>query len=150
MADEIRQYTLTIPAGTPSTAPVSLDTVMPPRTIDAIEIVIPPGVNGVCGFQIRNSNVPVIPYGSDAWIIANAEVINWPLTSQINSGSWQLAGYNTGTNDHKIFFRFLCNYLTATTVAAGTAVISAEALNSPDTSTDVSFGSSIDLTALGD
>jgi hypothetical protein len=149
MADEIRQYTLDIPAGTPVATPVSLDTLMPPRTIEAIEIVIPPGVNGVCGFQIRNSNLPVIPYGSDAWIIANAEVINWPLTSQINSGSWQMAGYNTGTNDHKIFFRFLCNYLTSSVASAPAPVISADALNSPDTSTDVSLGSAIDLTALG-
>lgn len=155
MADEIRQYTLVVPAGTTPEAPAVLDATMPPRNIEAIEIVIPPGVNGVVGFQIQNSGIAVIPYSSDDWIISNDEVINWPLGNYIDSGSWQLAAYNTGTNDHTLYFRFLCDYLTDATSTAGVQVISADSISGTDESSDALLAAepaddddSVDLSAL--
>lgn len=112
MANEIRAYSFTIPAGTPITSPASMSVSFPPRDVEAIQVVIPPGPNGFVGFQLQNSGVAVIPYASDDYIVASDEVINWPLAGYINSGSWQLAGYNTGTSPHTIYVRFLLNYLT--------------------------------------
>lgn len=155
MANEIRHYTLTIPAGTTSAAPAILDTLMPPRTVTGIEIVVPPGVNGVVGFQVLNSHLPVIPYGSDAWIIANGEIINWPLEGFINSGSWQLAGYNTGVNDHSLLFRFLVDFIPLPAAAVGGTVLSADTLTGTVQPSDTLYiadyggdGADVDLSAI--
>ena len=107
MSNEIRAYTLTIPAGTPTTAPVQLDCSFPPRNVDALQVIVPPGPSGLVGWRVLNSGVKLIPYESDDWIITAGEIITWPLTGQITSGSWQVEGYNTGTNDHSVYFRFL-------------------------------------------
>lgn len=107
MAVEIRAFTLTIPAGTPSTAPVVEDCSFPPRVVQAVQVIVPAGPSGLVGWRILNSGLPVIPYDSDPWIVASGEVISWPLENQITSGSWQVSGYNTGSLDHKVYFRFL-------------------------------------------
>ena len=111
MSNEIRSYTLTIPAGTPSTAPVLLDVSFPPRNVDGVQVIVPPGSSGLVGWAILNSNLRVIPYQSDPWIITAGESITWPLSRQITSGSWQVAGYNTGTQPHSVYFRFLLSWL---------------------------------------
>lgn len=155
MADEIRQNTLLIPAGTTIAAPVTLDVSFPPREVQGIEIVVPPGVNGAVGFRILNSHVAVIPYDSDDYIIANNEVISWPITNAINSGSWQVQGYNLGTNDHAVYFRWLLEYLATASAGIGAAaVISADDIAGPDI-TDTSLVSltpgadtSVDLSGL--
>lgn len=156
MADEIRQNTLYVPAGTLITAPVILDVSFPPRNVQAIEIVVPAGVNGAVGFQILNSHVPVIPYDSDDWIISNGEVISWPITNAINSGSWQLAAYNTGTNDHTLYVRWLLEYLTTSPVVGVVSVLSSDDIAGPDQTTDANLDTtngtdddSVDLSGIG-
>lgn len=111
MATEIRAYTLTIPAGTTAAAPLVQDCTFPPRRVDAVQVIVPPGPSGLVGWCVMNSRVRVIPYDSDPWIITAGESITWPLERQVNSGSWQVAGYNTGTVDHKVYFRFLVSLL---------------------------------------
>lgn len=107
MSREIRQYTAVIPANTPIAAPVFTDMSFPPRQVDTVEIIVPPGPSGLIGFAIQNSGVTVIPYGSDQWIITANEKIAWPLDGYINSGSWGLLGYNTGSQAHAVYVRFL-------------------------------------------
>lgn len=107
MAVEIRQFTVTIPAGTAPGVPVRADVSFPPRVVDRVEIRVPPGPSGLMGFALQNSGVTVIPYNSDAFIVTADEVIGWDLTGYITSGSWQVLGYNTDTNDHSVFIRFL-------------------------------------------
>jgi len=107
MAREIRAFTLNVPAGTPASNPVTLDVSFPPRQVDAVQVIVPPGPSGLVGWAILNSNVRVIPYGSDLWIVTAGESISWPLEGQITSGSWQVTGYNTGINPHAVYFRFL-------------------------------------------
>jgi len=111
MAVEIRAFTLAIPAGTPSTNPTVLDVSFPPRVVDAVQVIVPPGPSGLVGWCIMNSRLRVIPYQSDQWIITAGESITWPLSQQITSGSWQVAGYNTGANDHSVYFRFLLSLI---------------------------------------
>lgn len=142
MASEIRQYSLTIPAGTPSVVPAVKQTTFPARIVEAIEITVPAGSNGTVGFQIRNSNIVVIPYNSDTWIVSSGENIHWDLQDQITSGSWQLAGYNEGVYPHTIYIRYLLSPPpTAASTPGIASVISANSLIPPDTTTD-----SLDLT----
>lgn len=109
MAQEIRQYTFDIPVTATQSAPATLDMTFPPREVERIEIIVPPGPNGLVGFQLQNSGLVVIPYDSDQWIITNDEKISWDTTGFINSGSWQVAGYNIGTKTHSVYVRFLLN-----------------------------------------
>lgn len=106
-ATEIRTFAAVIPAGTPINAPATIDVSFPARTVDGVTVVVPAGANGAVGFQVLNSGLPVIPYNGDGWVIASQEVITWPLTGQITSGSWQVAGYNLGKYDHTVYLRFL-------------------------------------------
>lgn len=129
MAREIRAYGLTVPAGTLATAPVSKDMSFPPREVDSVEIVIPPGPNGTVGFALQNSHVTVIPYGSDEWIISNNEIMTWPLDGYIDSGDWQLVAWNNGTFDHSIYVRFLLSLPTPPgTIGTGVRIIDSDTL----------------------
>lgn len=115
MATEIRVFDFTVPAGTPAAAPVELDVSFPPRVVQAIQVVVPPGPSGVVGWRILCSGVTVIPYLSADWVITAAENITWPVEQYPNSGSWQVQGYNTGAQDHTVYFRFLLAPVTAST-----------------------------------
>lgn len=113
MAQEIRQNSFVIAAGTTPAVPITQDLSFPPRDVSAIEIIVPPGPNGLVGFALMNSNVIVIPYDSDQWIITSDEKIHWDLSGYINSGSWQIRGYNLGVKPHTIYLRWLLNLTTA-------------------------------------
>lgn len=129
MAAEIRQYDATIPAGTPADTPVSFDMSFPPRVVTGLTIIVPAGPAGLVGFRVTNSGIPIIPADSADWIITSGEIINWPLDGYVDSGSWGLQAYNTGSNDHTVYVRFLLDLVTPATPAA-TPVIPAETLGS--------------------
>lgn len=106
MSLEVRTFTLTVPAGTPQTAPFALDCTMPPRTVESISWKVPPGPRGTMGWQIQNSGLRVLPTAPEQWIVTDNESDVWVLVNAITSGSWQVAGYNTGANPHSVYFRF--------------------------------------------
>lgn len=126
MASEIRAYTLTVPANTPSTAPLVKSTSFPERRVDAISVIVPPGPSGQVGFCVLVGGVRVIPYDSDLWIVTAGESITWPLERQPTSGAWSVAGYNTGTNAHSVYFRFLLSLVPPPTVAGTTPIAEAD------------------------
>lgn len=107
MAAEVRTFAALIPAGTLITAPVTVAFTMPTRLIESVEILVPPGCNGLVGFAIAAAGQPVIPYGAGQWIIANGETIKWPIENQIQSGAWSLRGYNNGVYQHTLQVRFM-------------------------------------------
>jgi hypothetical protein len=106
MAREVRHYGVTIPAGTPIAAPTTTALTMPARIVRKVRIRIPPGPNGSVGFALASSGVPIIPWGPNQWFVADNEVIELPLEGQIDSGAWQLRGYNTGAYPHTIYLTF--------------------------------------------
>lgn len=117
MAQEIRDFQVLIPAGTAVDSPVTVDMAMPPRIVDQINIRIPPGPNGLMGFRLSSGGIPFLPSNSGAWVIANDEPIQWPLTGQITSGAWELQGYNLGQYDHTVYVKFLLSLVNS--AAAG-------------------------------
>jgi hypothetical protein len=129
MADEIRQNTVTVPAGTPDTAPLTVAMAMPPRRVEALQVVVPAGPSGLVGFAILVGGVRVIPYSSDLWIITSGENITWPLENYPDAGSWSVQAYNTGTVDHSIYFRWLVKYVTPPGQALGPTVIDESDIN---------------------
>lgn len=111
MAQEIRQFTALIPAGTLRTAPLSFEMGFPPREVETVEIRVPPGPSGLVGFALQLSGITVIPYQSDAFIVTAADYLTWPMHGYPNSGDWSLLGYNEGTADHAVYVRFLLGYI---------------------------------------
>lgn len=107
MAVEVRAFQCLIPNSTPQSAPVTIDLAMPPRIVRTIQIIVPRGPSGLMGFAIGAAGQNVIPYNNGAWIVSDDEKLSWDVDEQINSGAWQLQGYNTGQYDHTVYVRFL-------------------------------------------
>lgn len=129
MADEIRQNTVTVPAGTTAAAPLTVPMAMPPRRVEALQVVVPPGQNGVVGWAVLVGGVRVIPYSSDLWIITSGENITWPLENYPDAGSWSVQAYNTGTVDHALYFRWLVKYVQAELPGRGPLLLDESDIN---------------------
>lgn len=107
MASRVELFTVTTPAGTAITAPLTTATTFDPGEVEALEILVPPGNAGLSGFQVRHSNAGVFPREDSKWIIASGEVIKWLVQDAPTAGRWQFRTYNTDANDHSLYVRFL-------------------------------------------
>lgn len=107
MAQEVRSFTVSIPAGTLSTAPQVTDLSMPARLVREVRVRIPPGPAGTVGFALAASGVAVVPWNAGQWLVGNDETIVLPLADQITSGAWQLRAYNVGVFAHTLYVTFL-------------------------------------------
>jgi hypothetical protein len=106
-AVEVRSFAVVIPGGTTKASPFTEDIYMPPRELVAVSWRVPPGPSGLMGWRLTMSGgVPVIPTGG-GWIVADDQYETWPLTSQPDSGAWEVTGYNTGAYDHAVYLDFL-------------------------------------------
>lgn len=106
MAAEVRQYTATFPAGTPIAAPVTVSVGFPPRVVRSVDWRIPPGAQGVMGWQLAMGGVQVLPTRSDTWVVDDGTSGTFTLDGYPDSGSWQVVGYNTGVYAHSVFLTF--------------------------------------------
>lgn len=106
MADEVRRFTATIPAGTPIAAPVTVDVSFPPRRVRTIDWRVPPGPTGVMGWRLSMGGVQVLPTRSDAWVIEDDHAETFVVDGYPDSGAWQVIGYNTGVNPHSVYLTF--------------------------------------------
>jgi hypothetical protein len=104
--EEHHEFTVTIPAGTPKTAPVTISTVLPQRIIRAIQWVIPPGPSGLAGWRITMGGVQVIPANAGAWIVRDGIADGSDLARLPTTGAWDVTGYNTGTHPHSLYVTF--------------------------------------------
>lgn len=106
MALEVQHFTATIPAGTPASAPVTVQVTMPARIVRSIDWRVPNGPMGIFGWQVAMGGVKVFPSGGDQWVIANDEHGTWTVHGAPSSGAWQVIGYNTGINPHSVYLAF--------------------------------------------
>lgn len=110
---EVYRFQVTIPAGTAQTTPFRQDTVIPVRTVNTVEIRVPPGPSGLMGFALTMGGVNVLPQQAGAYIVTDDESISWPLDGLPDTGAWQLTGYNTDVFDHTVYLRFLVDVVPA-------------------------------------
>lgn len=107
MAREIRTFQVTIPAGTPITAPFTQPIVFPQRVVTQVDWQVPPGPGGLMGWALTIAGQPVIPRNPGAYIIADDVARSWLLEGYPDQGQWQVTGYNTDIYDHSVFLDFL-------------------------------------------
>lgn len=107
MAAEVRNFAVTIPAGTLVSAPATIALTMPPRIVLGVNVRVPPGPRGEVGWALAAAGVAVLPWNAGAWIVTDDESIDWPLSQQIDSGAWQLIAYNTGVFPHTLYVTFM-------------------------------------------
>lgn len=129
MAVEVRQFAVTVPAGTTIASNWTQTITFPPRVVDQINVKVPPGPRGQLGFAIGTSGMPLIPAGPGVYVVADDQEIEWPLSDILESGSWQVFAYNTGNYQHTIYLTFLCDLIPAQ--PATPAPIAADALSMP-------------------
>lgn len=102
----IYAFAVTIPAGTPQSAPVTVDCMFDPAAVSEVDITIPPGPSGLVGFQLWVLGGQVIPSNQGGWIVGDNRVIPWQVEGQPDSGAWQVVGYNTDIYDHTLYLEF--------------------------------------------
>lgn len=118
MAQDIQAFAVTIPAGTPASAPVYTAIPFAARVPESVVIRFPPGPGGLVGVQLTISGNAVIPSQLGGWLIGDDEDMPWDLQGYPDSGAWQLLGYNTGLYDHTIYVRWGLNTIGAGQAAA--------------------------------
>jgi hypothetical protein len=123
MADEIRQFEVTIPAGTAVDSPGVYDISFPPRIVTQMNIRVPPGPSGLVGFRVTMAGNPVIPINPGEWIITDNDNIQWPMSGYPDSGAWEVTGYNTDLYDHTIYFTVLLDQVGSTAASAAPDLI---------------------------
>lgn len=132
MAVEVWSFPVTIPAGTTKAAKFSAPLQMPPRTVDELDVLIPPGPRGMMGFSLGAAGTSILPQTPGQWIVTDNEIIHWPLSGQFDSGSWELFGYNLGQFDHTVTVRFLVSVPAVPASAAAFAPIPGSDLANPE------------------
>lgn len=138
MATEIRDFTVTVPAGTAISAGFTSPLTFPARVVTEIHVRVPPGPRGELGFAIGTGGLSIVPYGTGNWIVTDNEDLIYPLDDTITSGAWQLLAYNTGSFDHTIRIYFYCSLLPA--AAGGSSLLPTGSLSDTGTS-DTGTGS---------
>ena len=109
MAQEIREYAVLVPAGTPQGAPLVTDVSFPERVVVSVAWRVPPGPSGLMGWALTSAGAPVIPIQPDSWMVTDNQAGSWDLEGYLDSGNWQVAAYNTGVYPHTVYLTFFLN-----------------------------------------
>lgn len=106
MAERIEAPTVTVVAGTLSTAPASTTFSWQDGKAVRVEITVPPGPSGLVGFAIGHSGTVLIPRTAGQWIVADGVDLDWDLSGYPTGSKWFVRAYNTDIYDHTLYFRW--------------------------------------------
>jgi hypothetical protein len=109
MATEIHQFSAKIPAGTPSSAPVTINLGQANYEIESVDVEVPPGPSGLMEFCIALSGQQWIPFEMGEFIRWDNRAGSWQTENQTVNGGWEVIGFNTGEYDHTVTVRFHTN-----------------------------------------
>lgn len=116
MAQEVREFAVLVPRGTPLSAPVTTNISFPSRIVRAVSWRVPPGPSGMMGWQLTSAGTPVIPIQRLTYVVTDNQADTWPLEGYLDSGNWQVTAYNTGLYDHTVYLTFLLDLPGSATV----------------------------------
>jgi len=106
VADEVHQFTCTIPSMTAKATPTTVDLPLNLYEVESIDLEVASGPAGLMGFYLALSGQQWIPWEMGEWLVWDNQSKNWPLSNQPTSEGWQLVGYNLGNYDHVVVVRF--------------------------------------------
>jgi hypothetical protein len=106
VAQEVRQFAVLVPHGTPLAAPVTTSIIFPARLVTAVSWRVPPGPSGMMGWALTSAGTPVIPIQPKTYIVTDDQAATWDLEGYLDSGNWQVTAYNTGVYDHTVYLTF--------------------------------------------
>lgn len=106
MAQEIREFAVLVPAGTPQGAPLVTDVSFPQRVVTSVAWRVPPGPSGLMGWALTSAGAPVIPIQPGAWMVTDNQADTWQLDGYLDSGNWQVSAYNLGVYPHTVYLTF--------------------------------------------
>jgi hypothetical protein len=107
MPGRVYEGDLTVPAGTPASAPVSSVVPVVLGVLKRITLEVPPGHAGLTGWMLVIAGTPVIPYGGNRWLVADGYTDSWELDQVVNPGQVMVMGYNTDIYQHTFYARVL-------------------------------------------
>jgi hypothetical protein len=91
--------------------------------VDELTILVPPGPSGLVGFAFVHSGQQIIPFADGEFVVADGEVIRWPLDRFPDGRGWIVRTYNEDVYDHTLFVRFL---LTEGSTSGGATLLTVE------------------------
>lgn len=133
MAAEIHQFTAVIPAGTPASALAVVKMPLTSFDIEQIDIEVPPGPAGLMGFYLALSGQQWVPFETGQFLVWDNRIASWKLNNQPTSYGWEVHGYNTGVNAHKVVVRFHVNIPPSPLTPSAAPVITFVTSNVPAT-----------------
>jgi hypothetical protein len=107
VADRIEPFSVPIPAGTLTSAPLVTDLDFADGEVVHITIIVPPGPSGFVGFQFTHLGGPVIPYTGNNFIIADDQRFEWDVSNMPSATGWQMRAYNTDIFQHTLYVIFM-------------------------------------------
>lgn len=113
MAERIEIEDITVPPGTLSSAPASFALVWREGYPAFVEFRFPPGPSGLVGLKLLHSGRVVIPKRNNAFLVADGEVIKWPLEGFPYNANYTVQAYNEGVYEHTIQVRMGLNEIGA-------------------------------------
>lgn len=102
MAEQVRHFLVTVPAGTAKAAPQRTAITVPVMRLLQLDWHLPPGCAGLVGFFLSMGGVQVQPLPAGSFVIGEGRSATWHLDNAPDSGAWEITAYNTGAHDHTI------------------------------------------------
>jgi hypothetical protein len=129
--DRIYYQTLTVPAGTPITAPVTAAWPLEDNLLKHFTVQVPDGHCGLTGFRVLQAQQQVVPFANNSYIVSNDRTFPFEWDDEITSTGLVLSGYNIDIFPHT----FYCTALVTNIPVPGTeppaAVTPLEAPSAP-------------------
>jgi len=127
---------VTIPAGTTKSVPLVTPITFPSRIVTSVAWRVPPGPSGLMGWALTSDGTPVIPVQPGAYMVTDNQADTWYLEGYLDSGNWQVTGYNTGIYPHTVYLTFQLDLPgTVETTPPPSAVVGADVVGATGTVT---------------
>jgi hypothetical protein len=95
--------TLTVPAGTPATAPVTQSWPLEDNLLLEFTVQVPDGPCGLAGFRVLQAQQQLVPFANDSFIVSNDRTFTFSWDDEMTISGLVLSGYNTDIFSHTFY-----------------------------------------------
>jgi len=116
----VYQFQVTTPPSTEIATPLSTAWPLDDGSLISVNLIIPPGHNGLTGFRILMAEQEILPWGSSGWIIGNDRNVNYPVNTEISGTELAIQTYNTDIWQHTHYLEAVLDPLGAVSATSTT------------------------------